>query len=261
MNIENKIFVITGAGSGIGRALAIGLSAKGARLLLVGRNEETLSQTVSMLENTDNAKIIVGDVTKDDTRKAIQQTATKEFGGIDVLINNAGVSIVGELSSQSDDDLRSMMEINLLAPMQLVRDLMDLLEKSESPRIVNVGSMFGDIAFPLFAGYSATKFGLRGLSDALRRELAPRGIGVLYAAPRGTETNATPAQRHLTEPFEMKLDAPMVPAANIISALESDARSSYPKSIERLFVLVSRLFPSVIDGKLIKQLKRVQTPR
>ena len=255
MDIKGKVFIITGAGSGIGRALAIGLSQKGAKLILNGRNTDSLEQTSGLLDQTNSAKIIVsGDVTDTPTRKEIAYRAEKEMGGVDVLINNAGFSAVGPLASMSDDDLNKMVRTNLLAPMQMTRDMLGLLKKSSSGRIVNIGSMFGDIAFPLFAGYSATKFGLRGFSDALRRELAPMGIGVTYCAPRATKTGATPAQQHLIEPFSMKLDDAQVPAKNIIHAIETDKNTVYPRTGEKLFVMVQRLFPSVIDRALVKQL-------
>ena len=255
MNAEGKVFVITGAGSGIGRALAIGLSKKGAKLVLNGRNVDALEQTSNMLDKKCGAHIVIaGDVTDTSNRNAIAFRAEKELGGIDVLINNAGVSVVGPLSSMSDDDLNKMIKTNLLAPMQMTRDMLGLLKKSSCGRVVNVGSMFGDIAFPLFAGYSATKFGLRGFSDALRRELTPMGIGVTYCAPRATQTGATPAQQHLIEPFAMKIDDASVPAKNIIQAIEADKNTVYPRTGERLFVLLQRLFPSIIDKNLVKQL-------
>jgi len=255
VNIDGKVFVVTGAGSGIGQALARALSTRGAKLVLADLNADGLAATIDSLAYPDTARSVTGDITQTDTRQAIITTATEAFGGIDALVNNAGVVAVGPLAETDDAALELMVQVNLLAPMQLVRDLLPVLEKSDSPTIVNVGSMFGDIAFPLFAGYSATKFGVRGLSDALRRELAPKGIRVTYIAPRAAKTGATGAFEHLIEPMQMKLDEPEQVAANIVGAIKSGARSSYPRGAERLFVLIQRVMPKLVDNSIIAQLK------
>lgn len=259
MNIDGKTILVTGAGSGIGRALATALSQQGAKLVLADLNAEGLDETRKGLANADASTCVTGDITQADTRTAIATAAQDTFGGLDMVINNAGVVAVGPLAEADDQGLELMVRVNLLAPMQLIRDLLPLLEKSASPTIVNVGSMFGDIAFPLFAGYSATKFGVRGLSDALRRELAPKGVRVLYVAPRAAKTGATQAFEHLIEPMQMKLDEPEVVAANVVGAIRSGARSSYPRGPERLFVFIQRVLPKVIDNALIKQLKDLKS--
>lgn len=258
MTIDGKTILITGAGSGIGRALATALSAQGAKLVLADLNADGLEETKQGLAHGDACALVTGDITQSDVRQNIAQTAQDAFGGLDMVVNNAGVVAVGPLTEADDQGLELMVRVNLLAPMQLIRDLMPLLEQSASPTIVNVGSMFGDIAFPLFAGYSATKFGVRGLSDALRRELAPKGVRVLYVAPRAAKTGATQAFEHLIEPMQMKLDEPEVVAANVVGAIRSGARSSYPRGPERLFVFIQRVMPKVIDNALIKQLKALK---
>lgn len=259
MIIKDNVFVVTGAGSGIGQALARALSSRGAKLVLADLNEDGLNATKDSLAYPAQARCVVGDITKGETRKSILDTATEAFGGIDALVNNAGVVAVGPLAEADDDALELMSRVNLLAPMQLVRDLLPTLEQSKTPTIVNVGSMFGDIAFPLFAGYSATKFGMRGLSDALRRELAPKGIKVTYIAPRAAKTGATGAFEHLIEPMQMKLDEPEVVANNIVGAIESGARSSYPRGAERFFVFVQRVMPKLVDNSIIEQLKSLKS--
>lgn len=259
MNINGKTIVVTGAGSGIGRALSRILSERGAKLVLADLNEEGLNETKASLAKPDEATTVVGDITKAEARTAIRDSAVNTFGGIDALVNNAGVVAVGPLAEAQDDALQLMVNVNLLAPMQLTRDLLPTLEKSSTPTLINMGSMFGDIAFPLFAGYSATKFGVRGLSDALRRELAPKGIKVIYIAPRAAKTGATGAFEHLIEPMKMKLDEPEVVAGNIAAAIEKGARSSYPRGAERFFVFVQRIMPSLVDNSIIAQLKSLKS--
>jgi len=259
MKISNNTIVVTGAGSGIGRALARELSTRGANLVLADMNADGLIETVDSLAHADKATTVVGDITKAETREAIRDAAVKTFGGLDALVNNAGVVAVGPLAEATDKALQLMVNVNLLAPMQLTRDLLPTLEKSSSPTIINMGSMFGDIAFPLFAGYSATKFGVRGFSDAMRRELAPKGIHVTYIAPRAAKTGATQAFEHLIEPMKMKLDEPEVVANSIANAIASGARSSYPRGPERFFVFIQRLFPKLVDNSIIAQLKSMKS--
>ena len=116
--------------------------------------------------------------------------------------------------------------------------------------------MFGDIAFPLFAAYSASKFGLRGFSDALRREFRDRGVGVTYAAPRATKTEAVDSLQALITSVQPRLDDPSAVAADIWRAVEKDARSVYPTGPERMFILLQRLFPGLIDNAVCKQMAR-----
>jgi len=255
MLLDDKIVLVTGAGSGIGRALAIELSQRGAQLLLVGRRAEALEETRKALSRPHRGECIAADLTEQEGREQILR-AVATHGRLDLLVNNAGVVVSGPLAAQDDEAVRQMFATNLLAPISLTRLLLPLLRAGTQSRIVNVGSMFGDIAFPYFAAYSATKFGLRGWSEALRREIAPLGIGVTYAAPRGTRTPAAASFAALADAFAMRLDPPEQVARQIVNAVAKDARDVYPRGIERLFVLLQRLVPGVIDNALGKQLTK-----
>ncbi len=114
--------------------------------------------------------------------------------------------------------------------------------------------MLGDIAYPLFAAYSASKFAVRGLSIALRRELKPYGIGVTYAAPRATKTDASHAMDPLVEPLQMRLDDPTAVASQIWRAVAEDRDSIYAKGPERLFVLAQRFLPKLVDRAISAQM-------
>jgi short-subunit dehydrogenase len=258
MQLEGKSVLITGAGSGIGRALALDAAARGARLILSGRRQAALNDTVALMPGEVSCAIVPGDVTGPQVRLALAHVAEQKFSGLDILVNNAGTLSTGPLSALDDDALAAMVRTNLFAPAALTRDCLPLLRRSRG-RVVNIGSMFGDISYPLFSLYSATKFGLRGLSDALRRELAPDGIGVTYVAPRGTRTESVPEFSRLIEPFGMKLDPPERVARQTWDAVERDARSVYPRGMERLFVLLQRLVPGLIDAGLARQLSRAES--
>ena len=253
MSTTKKV-LITGAGTGIGRALSIEAAQKGFDLILVGRTASTLEETRSKCD-TPNARCIVADVTTVEGRALIADSVA---GTLDILINNAGVMSVGHLADMADADLERMTTTNLVAPMALTRDLLPALRKSKG-RIVNIGSVFGDIAYPFFAGYSATKFGLRGFSDAMRRELSGAGIGVTYIAPRATRTAAESAFSALVEPMDMALDSAEVVASQAWNAILKGKRESFPRGKERFFVKVQRLFPSLVDKSVGAQARDPKT--
>lgn len=235
-----KTVLITGAGSGIGQALAHAAANHGYRTILVGRRAEALAATAT---KTFASICVQADVTSADGRSQIKAAVGNR---LDVLINNAGALQVGRAGEIDDAALGLMVQTNLLAPMALTRDLLPALRAARG-RVVNVGSMFGDIAYPYFAAYSATKFGLRGYCDALRRELSGSGVGVTYAAPRATRTEATEEFDALIGPMAMALDAPETVAATIWTAIIEGRNNCYPGPKERLFVLIQRLFPGLID--------------
>jgi len=249
-----KTVLITGAGSGIGRALAVEGGRLGFNLIIVGRTEATLAATAALVPDAQTT-ILVADVTTSQGRALIADAAGAR---LDILINNAGTLSVGHLSDMGDDALTRMITTNLTAPIALTRDLLPAL-KSAGGRIVNVGSVFGDIAYPFFAGYSATKFGLRGFSDAIRRELSGSGVTVTYVAPRATHTAAESEFSALIEPMQMTLDSAERVAAQAWAAILSGKRESFPKGKERIFVKIQRLFPSLIDKSVGAQARDSKT--
>ncbi len=254
MQLEGKIVLITGAGSGIGRALAIEAVRRGARVVLNGRRPDALEQTALLLGPDAAYSIIPGNITLASTRCSLRDHLAT-FGRVNILVNNAGVLFAGAFATLADRDIESLMMTNLVAPMALTRELLPLLAAAAPSRIVNIGSIFGDIGHPLFAAYSASKFGLRGFSMALRRELRSSGIGVTYAAPRATRTDAASAFTSLIAPMGMELDNVEAVANNVWNAVADNANIAYPSGPERFYVLLQQLFPAIIDRSLAAQLK------
>lgn len=247
--MTQRIALITGAGSGIGRALAQEASRRGYRLILVGRRTEPLQETARLLAG-DDTLCVGADIATPEGRAAIV-SAVGVAGGCDILINNAGSVASGPITEVADAELERLIRTNVIAPIALSRDLVPFLAQRRG-QVVNVGSVFGDIGFPFFGIYSASKFALRGFSEALRRELAPHGIAVTYLAPRGTRTAAADSFGALVGPMGMKLDLPETVATHAWRAIERRARSHYPKSSERFFVALQRLRPTLIDRALTK---------
>ena len=242
-----KITLITGAGSGIGAALAIEADRLGHRSILVGRRIEALQATAGLM--TRAPVIVPADLTSPAGRAAVVAAVAET--GLDILINNAGMVPSGPVAQAGDDQIAAALALNVAAPVALTRDLLPHLAAARG-QVVNMGSVFGDIGFPFFALYSATKFALRGYSDALRRELAPQGIAVTYIAPRAARTEATDGYHALIGPMAMALDTPEAVARHAWRAIAARKREQFPPSRERLFVALQRVAPRLIDKNLIK---------
>mgnify|MGYP005847985925 CR=1 FL=1 len=254
MTSKSPVALITGAGSGIGRALAQEAAGAGYDLVLVGRRLAPLEETATLI-GVGTPRLISADITSVEGRARIVAAVGDR---LDILVNNAGSLSVGRLTDLSDDDLSQTITTNLTAALLLTRDLVPALTLAQG-RIVNIGSMFGIIAFPYFAAYSATKFAMRGLSDALRRELAEFGISVTYVAPRATRTPAESRFSHLVAPFDMALDDPDRVAQRAWAGIMAGRNTIYPGFGERIFAVVQAIAPSLIDAALIKKTRTTQT--
>ncbi len=251
MQPEARRVLITGGGSGIGRALALEAARRGMQVAICGRRPEPLHDTARRLGDG-AGPVIVADITEASDRARVVRTLTEGWGGLEVLVNNAGLVHGGDVALTGDAALEATFQTNVLAPMALTRDLRPLLMAARPSRVVNIGSVFGEIAYPGFAAYSASKFALRGFSSALRREWAKAGIGVTYAAPRATRTDAAAAFDAMIAAGGMRLDDPAKVAAAIWQAVEAGSDEVHPAGMERLFLLVQRLAPQLIDRALAR---------
>jgi uncharacterized oxidoreductase len=188
MDISGKSVLITGAGSGIGRESAVKIAGKGAKLTLTGRREEPLRETAKLVEEAGGeAQVVTGDVTDAAAREQVVQAAVA-FGGLDVLVNNAGNVRAGRLEDIDAGEVQSQIEVNLLAPILLARTAIPALRESGDAVIVNVSSGFGLVGIPFYSVYAATKAGISHFGEALRRELFGEGIHVMTIYPGATET-------------------------------------------------------------------------
>lgn len=253
--LTGKRVILTGAAGGIGSALALLLGRQGARLGLVGRNDTTLLGLANSINAAGgNATVITADVTVPTQRQAIVDTMIDSYAGIDILVNNAGTMQFTEFSSQSEQAIENTINTNLLAPMLLARAVLPTMHAQGRGQIVNVGSIFGSIGFAWFGSYSASKFGLRGFSESLRRELAGSGIQVTYIAPRSVKTSLnSSAVYKMAERVKMNLDDPAVIAGKILEAISRGRKDVYLGFPESFFVRLNALLPRRVDAALKKQ--------
>jgi short-subunit dehydrogenase len=186
-SIRGTRTLVTGASSGIGQALALELARQGGDVLLNARRRDRLSELSSEIERLGQRVIVVdGDITDPAVRSACLDAAKEHLGGIDMLVNNAGIGAIGPFLEASPDRLRRIMEVNFFAPAELIRLSAPVLRGEDRPLIINISSVLGHRAVPNKSEYCASKFALHGLSDALRAELRRDGIDLLIVSPSTT---------------------------------------------------------------------------
>lgn len=263
MKLEDRTILLTGATGGIGKALAQVLARRGASLLLSARSAARLEALkAEILEMGGHAEVVAADLSTSDGRQALVAAAAKFR--VDTLINNAGTNHLGLYATQSEASIESLVTSNLVAPMLLTRALLPVLVREGDGCIVNVGSILGSIATPGQAAYSASKFALRGFNEALRRELEPDGIRVVYVAPRATDTGMNDDRaRDLNARLGVAMDTAGYVAGEIVDAMVRSRRERFLGWPEKLFVRINALFPGLVDRGLAKQrlaLTETETP-
>jgi short-subunit dehydrogenase len=255
--LKDKTILLTGATGGIGSEIARLLSSNGAHLILVDMQESLLeSLAMELGAGLPYIKTIVADLSTSEGRKHVRTFMDEQYDSLDVLINCAGINVFSMFSDIDDDQIEKMISVNITSPILLTKNLIPLLSEADHGQIINFGSTFGSIGYPGFVTYSATKFAIRGFTEALRRELAKTKISVSYIAPRATRTNInTGPVNDMNDALGVKMDTPQIVAAHVVSILKSGRSSSrYLGWPEKLFVRINSLIPKLVDGALIKQL-------
>jgi NAD(P)-dependent dehydrogenase (short-subunit alcohol dehydrogenase family) len=257
VDFRGRTVLITGGSRGLGLEIARQLASEGANLVLVARSESELESAARELQS-EGAKVltVVADVTsKSDCERAVK-AASERFGSLDALVNDAGIIQVGPLEHMSDDDFKSAVDLHIYAPLFMSRAALPHLKKGRVGRIANIASFGGLVAMPHMAPYAASKFGMVGLSDALRHELAKDGVRVTTICPGIIRTGS-----HLSAGFKghqkleykmFKLGAvsPFAVPAPLAAKLIVDAMRygdpflAFPSAVGWAGVLY-RLFPNV----------------
>jgi short-subunit dehydrogenase len=245
--IEASRVIVTGASSGIGRALVVALIERGASVVAMARRRERLDELAAELQAGERLVCIAGDVTQAADRAAVLAACDTQFGGLDCLVNNAGIGGLGPFAGASPDRLWRIMEVNLFAAAEFTREALPLLRRGRAPLIVNVGSVLGHVAVPGKSEYCASKFALHGLSDALRIELAREGIDVLLVSPSTTSSEFFErAGEHSGITATGSLRGAMAPTAvarKIVSAMQRGRREIILSVGGNLLVWLDRICP------------------
>ncbi|MBK6511847.1 MAG: SDR family NAD(P)-dependent oxidoreductase [Haliea sp.] len=252
--VQGKIAVITGAASGIRRALALQLNRDGCELFLSDINEGGLSETVSLLTRKDIPAVSqVLDVASKEAVHAWADRIAASKGHVDIVINNAGVALLATVEECDYANLEWLMGINFWGVVYGTQAFLPLLRKSRQGHLVNLSSVFGLIAVPTQSAYNAAKFAVRGYTEALRQEMAGTNVHVCCVHPGGIKTNIarvarggnqtlTPEERG--QEFErLAKTSPEVAAQKIITAIEKRKPRLLIGPDAVIISLMCRLFP------------------
>ncbi|NLD68206.1 MAG: SDR family oxidoreductase [Limnobacter sp.] len=255
--------LLTGASGGIGRAGAQALTKAGAAVMLTGRSAEALAALADEIRDTRPRTDVQwhdADLTRSADIAAL--SAAAQAWNVNVLVNNAGQPSFGPFSEFEPAHVEQVLRTNLLAPILLTHAMLPWLARRPAANVIQVGSVLGRLALPGFSVYSAGKFGLRGFSEALRRELAGSGVRVQYLGPRSTRTRFNDAAvLAYNEATGTAMDEPARVAAALVELLESDAAERFLGFPESLAARVNGLAPTLVDGGLRRHRAALAGPR
>jgi short-subunit dehydrogenase len=258
--------VLTGAGGGIGRAIAQALLGAGAAVLLVGRTPRALEALARGLQESVAASgddVAPNWHAADLTDPAAFPALAEAAAGWDanVLINAAGVPAFGALEKLPAAQLEAVLQVNLLAPMRLAQALLPWFKCLPRAQIINIGSALGRLGMPGYSVYCASKFGLRGFSEALRRELAGGPVKVQYLGPRSTRTAFNSAEvEAYNRATGTRSDSPETVAAALLQLLDDESAERFLGFPERVAVRVNGLAPAALDGAFASHRRSLAQP-
>jgi NAD(P)-dependent dehydrogenase (short-subunit alcohol dehydrogenase family) len=271
-NFHGRVAAITGAGSGIGRALSINLAKQGAHLALADIDEEGLAETVSLCEGA-GVKVTSHRVDVAD-KKAVYawaDTVVEEHGKVNLIFNNAGVALGATIESMSYEDFEWLMGINFWGVVYGTKAFLPHLKAAGEGHIVNLSSVFGLISIPSQSAYNAAKFAVRGFTDALRMELEIDGANVSCTTihPGGIKTNiarnarmdpsltdmAGGMEKAMNDFDRIALTKPEKAARQILAAVQGDRRRALIGPDAKVFDLISRLPASLYQNVLVRGAK------
>jgi len=231
LRLKNACVVVTGASSGIGRAIAVEFGRRGARLALASRNRTALEEVAAAIKTEGGSAIVLPtDVTVDGAVKEMADAAIRELGGIDILVNNAGIGLTARIADASSGDVDKVFGLNVIAAAAAIRAVIPIMRAQRSGMVINISSMAGRVVIPRIGYYSASKFALTAIGDALRMEESHHGIKVMNVFP-GTTQSSFGDNRLGTRGRQAHQVLPPVSAEKVArrvaQAVERDQRSVY----------------------------------
>jgi short-subunit dehydrogenase len=248
MPLKNKRVILTGGSGGIGQFVTAEFIREGAEVCLLTRSNG----------GTPEARHLKADLSTPEGISAACQIVSQEDP--EILVNLAGVQYFGPMEDQPLSGMSASYMINLLGPVGLCRAVLPGMRRRNGGQIINVGSIFGSIAFAHFATYSSAKAGLRAFSEALRRELVDTNVSVTHIAPRAVRTGLlTPKMQKFAELAGMHIDEPKIVANRIMTAVKKRQKDVCIGFPECLYVRLNALLPRVVDAALAGNDRRAKS--
>jgi len=250
VDFKNKVVLITGASSGIGKQTAIEFAKLGSSIILVARRKNKLEQVENELKQFNvNTLVCACDVSKKDQVEELSRIVLQKFDSIDILVNNAGFAIYGSVSDLSIDEIESQMETNYFGMIYCVKNFLPLMLKKKSGHIVNVASVGASFSVPGVSSYCATKFAMLGFSEGLKHELYGTGVGLTVVSPIMVRT---PLFEHPSFTNFSKFSTGVslsseTVAKTIIKASNSSRLEIVVPSVARAIIWFKQTFPFLIN--------------
>jgi short-subunit dehydrogenase len=252
MRIEGRTAIITGASSGIGQATARELAGQTVNVVLASRNRQKLEAlALDLVALPGRTLVVPTDVTDRLAVEALVRKTAEEFGGIDILVNNAGTGLFAPIAGGNADNMRRLFDVNFWGAVNCIQASVPYMQAERSGHIVNVASIAAKVSPPYMGIYSATKFALSAVSDALRSELAGSGIGVSTIYPGLTSTsfmeNMTQEVEVPSLPPVARFVEPSVVGHRISQAIRFGFRDAYISPEDIAAVALNTLAPQLVD--------------
>ena len=250
-DLKDMRILVTGASQGIGRALAELAARRGAKVIAAARSVELLNELAETVKKAGHTLVVVrADVTKPEDRQQMVDAAMQHFGGLDILINNAGIGATGYFADSDPSILRGIMETNFFGTTETTHLFLPILKDGNKPLLVNISSILGKRALPARSLYSASKFAIEGWCQAIRAELYKDGIDVLVVNPGLTQTNFS--KNMLERKARMPVDHMRGMTSEQVAEATLRAIEKGKKSISltfqgKLLLFFARFAPRVID--------------
>ena len=258
MDFKNKVVLITGASSGIGKQTAIEFAKLGSNIILVARRKNKLEQVENELKKFNvNTLVCTCDVSKKDQVEKMSKIVLEKFNSIDILVNNAGFAIYGSVYDLSINDIESQMETNYFGMIYCTKNFLPLMLEKKSGHIVNVASVAASFGLPGIASYCASKFAMLGFSEGLKHELSGTGVGITVVSPIMVKTDFFdhPSFEKMPKYSPTSLNSKTVAKA-IVQASNSSRLEIITPSIVRIAVWLKHTFPYFINPILGKSFKK-----
>lgn len=259
----DRVVVITGASSGIGRETALAFARDGARVALGARSEDKLAKVAEEIRVGGGAVLAVAtDVTRREDVRRLIRAAHAQWNAVDVLINNAGVGLYAPVDRLTEAELEAQFRVNVFGPLFAIQEALPILRAQGRGQIINISSTLGRVAIPLMGGYSMSKYALEALTESLRIEERPHGIDVILVGPGLTETDFQRNAKVIGLTYNPVRDnkggvAPQRVARAILRASKRRSRSVYLTAEAKALVAAHGLLPRLTDWGLGLWMRRV----